>query len=48
MDSTRFEILKTTFPLFQVLVSKELNRKRYVEAFAFYQGSVIRPLIEIL
>ncbi|OGC43813.1 hypothetical protein A2Y85_01190 [candidate division WOR-3 bacterium RBG_13_43_14] len=44
----RLEVLKTTFPLFQVLINKELNRKRYVEAYAFYQGSVIRPLVEIL
>ncbi len=45
---TRLKILKTIFPLFQVLVSKELNRKHYIEAFAFYQGSVIRPLVEVL
>lgn len=44
----RLETLKIIFPLFQVLISKELNHKHYIEAFAFYQSSVIRPLVEIL
>lgn len=44
----RLDTLRVTFDLFQVLVLKEVNRKNYIEAFAYYQGFTLRPLIEAL
>jgi len=44
----RIEYLKTTFGMFQVEVLKELNRGNDIEALAFYNGMVLRPLVEAL
>lgn len=44
----RLETLKTTFPLFQVLTLKELNRGNDVEALSYYVSYTYRPLLEIL
>lgn len=44
----RLETLRVTFPLFQSLVSKELNRGNAIEAIAYYQGHTLRPLLEVL
>ena len=44
----RLETLRVTFPMFQSLAMKELNRGNAIEAFAFYHGQTLRPLIEVL
>lgn len=44
----RRQHLKNTFELFKVMPLKEINRKNYIEAFAFYNSYVLRPLIELL
>ena len=44
----RAEFISAQFDLFQPFVLKELNRKNYVEAFAYYNGVTLRPLVEIL
>lgn len=45
---TRLESLKTTFELFQVFTTKELNRDHPIEAFQYYLSFTLRPLIEAL
>ncbi len=44
----RLESLKITFPLFQVLTLKELNRGNDVEAMSYYVSYTYRPLLEVL
>jgi predicted nucleotidyltransferase len=44
----RLDTLKITFPLFQVLVLKELNRGHDIEALGFYLAATLRPLVEVL
>lgn len=44
----RLDSLRVTFPLFQSLVLKELNRGNAIEAIAFYHAFTLRPLIELL
>lgn len=44
----RVEALRVMFPLFQVLVQKELHRGNAIEALAFYHGYTLRPLVELL
>jgi len=44
----RVETLRVTFDLFQPLALKELNRGNAIEAIAFYQSWVLRPLVELL
>lgn len=44
----RVETLRATFPLFQILPLKELNRGNDIVGYNFYLGSVIRPLVEAL
>ena len=44
----RVETLRVTFDLFQPLTLKELNRGNDIEAIAFYQSWVLRPLVELL
>jgi len=44
----RLESLRITFPLFQSLVLKELNRGNSIEAIAFYHAFTLRPLVELL
>lgn len=44
----RVRTLRTTFPLFQSLTLKELNRRNDIEALTFYHGFTLRPLVEVL
>ncbi len=44
----RIEALKSTFPMFQVLTLKELNRGNDIEALGYYLGYTFRPLVELL
>jgi len=44
----RVATLRVMFPLFQSLTLKELHRGNALEALAFYQGYVLRPLVELL
>lgn len=44
----RVEAMRITFPLFQSLVVKELNRGNALEAIAFYHAFTLRPLVELL
>jgi hypothetical protein len=44
----RIETLRVTFPMFQILTLKELNRGNSMEAVSFYQGYTLRPLVEAL
>jgi hypothetical protein len=44
----RLETLRVTFPLFQTLILKELNRHNDIEALSFYHGFTLRPLVEVL
>jgi predicted nucleotidyltransferase len=44
----RLEQMWVTFHLFQSLVKKEILRQNPIDAFAFYQGFTIRPLVELL
>lgn len=44
----RVPLLKKRFQIFQVLVEKELNRHNYIEAFGFYMGFTLQPLVEVL
>lgn len=36
------------FPVYLTLVQKEIARGKSIDAFAFYMGGVIRPLVELL
>lgn len=45
---TRLTHLRATFDLFQILTLKELHRRNYMEAVAFYHRFTLQPLIEIL
>jgi GrpB-like predicted nucleotidyltransferase (UPF0157 family) len=44
----RLNTLRTTFPLFQSLTLKELNRGNDLEALGFYHSFTLRPLVEVL
>jgi hypothetical protein len=44
----RQRTLVTTFELFRVLTWKEIHRGHDLEAFAYYQGFTLRPLVELL
>ncbi len=44
----RVESLRSAFVMFQHLVPKEIRRGRSVDALAFYQAMVLRPLVEAL
>jgi hypothetical protein len=44
----RLQQLQIRFEIFQVLVEKELNRGNAIEAFGFYYGYTLHPLIEAL
>lgn len=44
----RLRYWKNIFEMFKVMPLKEINRGNYIEAFAFYNGYVLRPLIDIL
>ena len=44
----RRQALRVTFDLFQVFITKELNRGNPIEAMAYYQAYTLRPLVEVL
>jgi hypothetical protein len=44
----RIDTLRVTFELFKVLPLKELHRKNFIEALAFYHSFILRPLVEVL
>ncbi|MFN8287164.1 MAG: hypothetical protein U0V74_10445 [Chitinophagales bacterium] len=44
----RLPMLKTRFEIFQILVEKELKRGNAIEAFNFYLGFTVQPIIEAL
>ena len=44
----RRRYIETTFEMFKILPLKEINRKNYIEAFAFYNSYVLRPLVDLL
>jgi hypothetical protein len=46
--TARLSRVRVTFPLFQCMVTKEINRGNIIEALAFYHGYTLRPLIEVL
>lgn len=45
---TRLNMIKNNFELNRILVLKELNRGRLLEAHGFYLSAIIRPLVEVL
>jgi hypothetical protein len=45
---SRLETLRLTFDLNRILTLKELHRGNIIEAISFYQGFVLRPLVEAL
>lgn len=45
---TRRNQVKVLFFMFQTLILKELPRKNYIEALAFYHSYTLRPLVELL
>jgi hypothetical protein len=44
----RLNRLRVVFPLFQSMITKEINRGNGAEAVAFYHGYTLRPLVELL
>lgn len=44
----RLQYLKSIFEMFKIMPLKEINRGNYIEAFAFYNSYVLRPLIDLL
>ena len=44
----RIEWLRLSVDMFSTLPLKEINRGNYIEAYAFYFGYTLRPLIEVL
>ncbi len=46
--ASRLSTLRVTFPLFQCMVTKELNRGNDVDALTYYHAYTLRPLVELL
>ncbi|MEP7145627.1 MAG: hypothetical protein ABI792_01320 [bacterium] len=44
----RITSLKVTSELFGGFTEKELNRENYIDAFSFYYGFTLRPLVELI
>jgi predicted nucleotidyltransferase len=44
----RIEGLRARFDMFQVMVTKEVERRQPVEAVAYYHGLILRPIVEML
>lgn len=44
----KLPMMKTRFNLFQVFIEKELLRENYLDAFAYYLGFTLQPLVELL
>ncbi len=43
----RFEQIRASWPVYRMLVDKELTRGRHLDAFGFYVGGVLRLLVEL-
>lgn len=46
--ASRLEAIPLLFDLFQILIHKEIHRKNWIEAIAFYNAYILRPLVELL
>lgn len=44
----KLPLMKTKFDLFQVFIEKELLRESYLDAYAYYLGHTLHPLVELL
>lgn len=44
----KLPIMKARFDIFQVFIEKELMRENYLDAFAYYLGFTLQPLVELL
>jgi hypothetical protein len=44
----RLEGLRARFDMFQVMVTKEIERRQPVEAVAYYHALILRPVVEML
>lgn len=44
----RLREIAQTFPFYKTLVLKEIDRGQAIDAMAFYQNGMLRPLIEVL
>lgn len=44
----KLPMMKTRFDLFQVFIEKELLRESYLDAYAYYLGFTLSPLVELL
>lgn len=47
-QQARAEELNQGFPIFKSLVLKEIERGKAIDAIAFYQNGLVRPLVELL
>lgn len=44
----RLAEISEAFPVYKILVMKEVARNRRIDAFAFYQNGLLRPFVEVL
>lgn len=44
----KLPMMKARFDIFQVMIEKELMRENYLDAFAYYTGFTLQPLVELL
>lgn len=44
----RLEEIETAYPIYKLEVLKELDRYHPIDAFSFYFGGVLRPLVELM
>lgn len=44
----KLPMMKARFDIFQVFIEKELMRENYLDAFAYYLGFTLQPLVELL
>jgi len=44
----RLQEIEAAYPIFKLEVLKELDRKHPIDAFGFYFGTVVRPLVELM
>lgn len=47
-QQARLEEIKQVFPIYKTLVLKEIQRGKAIDALAFYQSGLVRPLVEVL
>lgn len=44
----RLDEISESFPIYEMLVMKEITRNHPIDAFSFYQNGLLRPLVETL